>query len=334
MQRRIVQRDKFGAIIECRFCKARGFEYAHHPMTCKRCYTCGSQAHLRKQCHNNPWREEKQRNVSRFPKSPNKFPSMRRVIYRNNFQDLEPNQPVAIDVEKVDGFGKLLPGWIVVVRYPLNNHQRQHQDQVVFSAKIRQLPGDVNRYSTLYSGLAQIDLSEQSKELTEIIPILTKILSDRLVIGIGLEEDLKQIQMDKIVKKENRFEFHDHFFDSEHQPISLKALTFAFMNKRIQEYKPDFDVLLGHDPVVDARYTMMVYRLYTLEKSREAFGPLNWDSSVGKMQVANHQWVRNLITYAEEMKWIPTKIEIDKRKKDQWSDAMKRRYQKVKPPIK
>ena len=111
-------------------------------------------------------------------------------------------------------------------------------------------------YATRWSGLTRLDLSEQSIEFKEVKKRLEIILKDRIVVGIGLEDDLKTLGLSNLIKQDFRFEFLDHFKDENDQPIGLKKIAFGFYNKLIQEYNPDFDPLLGHNPVIDSRFTI------------------------------------------------------------------------------
>ena len=95
------------------------------------------------------------------------------------------------------------------------------------------------------------------------------------MVGIGLEEDLKCLGLNDLVKNENRFEFHDHFVDDNNQPVSLKILSYAFFGKLIQEFDPEYDPLKGHDPVKDCRFTIKIYNQH-LKQDMRCNGTYQW----------------------------------------------------------
>src|ERR1700749_1674114 len=89
--------DCFGVKIFCRFCRQRGFDYHHHPNNCVTCYPCGRQGHLAKNCN------------GLTTQSPRRYPEV------DNSSMLPDGEPVAIDVEKVQGdHGQMLAAWVAV----------------------------------------------------------------------------------------------------------------------------------------------------------------------------------------------------------------------------
>ena len=278
--------DKFGSEIVCRFCKNKGRSYNHHPNTCSYCYTCGKTQHHYYVCPENT--NPKKRNPRRT-KEIILDKSARRKTIVNNRHLLTHDEPVAIDVEKVQGHDAILPGWVSVVRYPKSGRAR-NSEKVVFSAKIRQLRHNVKSYASKWSGIYRIDVSEEAVPYEEVKPILADILKDRLIVGLGLQDDLKRLQLDELVELENRFEFGEVFTDGQDRPIGLKKLAYAFLGKKIQEYDPNYDPLKGHNPVIDARITMEIYNAKDKPYNQPIYNP--------KKGRYTYQWCRNLVDEA------------------------------------
>ena len=257
--------DSFGALIFCRFCKSKNFDYNHHPNDCHTCYGCGRMGHNKKDCQT----------ISLSP---------RRLPFIDNSHLLLPDEPVSIDVEKVRIGRDNVSGWVVICQYPAGK-KRKHIDPVVFSAKVRRLKREVTSYSTPWSGLTRIDLSERALPLEVVQIELKRILKNRLVVGIGLREDLRSLGLEDVIPTDNQFEFMDHFIDDKDQPISLKALAYGFFGKLIQDYSPGFSPERGHDPVIDARMTIKIYK----SKDHAHNQPIG----------GRYQWIRNLVDEAK-----------------------------------
>lgn len=257
--------DCFGARIFCRFCKSKNFDYNHHPNDCRTCYKCGRVGHDRKDCQS----------ISISP---------RRLPFIDNSHLLLSGEPVSIDVEKVRIGKDNVSGWVVVCQYPTGK-RRKNIDPVVYSAKVRRLKPDVTSYATPWSGLTRLDLSERALPLEVVQLKLRQILENRLIVGIGLKEDLRSLGLESYVPEDNLFEFMDYFTDDRNQPISLKALTYGFFGKLIQEYSPDFSPERGHDPVIDARMTIKIYK----QKDHAHNRPIN----------GSYQWIKNLVDEAK-----------------------------------
>lgn len=278
--------DKFGSEIVCRFCKNKGRPYTHHPNTCSYCYTCGGTQHHYSNCPQtiNPKKINPRRTKEIIPDN-----SVRRKPFVDNRHLLTPNEPVAIDVEKVQGHNTILPGWVSIVRYPKTGRTR-NSEKVVFSAKIRQLRQNVKSYASKWSGIHRIDVSEEAVPYAEVKPILFDILKDRLVVGLGLQDDLRRLELDRLVKIENRFEFGEIFIDGKGDPIGLKKLAYAFLGKKIQEYDPHYDPLKGHNPAIDARISMEIYNSKDKPYNQPIYNP--------KKGRSTYQWCRNLVDEA------------------------------------
>ncbi|XP_054155658.1 uncharacterized protein LOC128954115 [Oppia nitens] len=281
-----IKRDYFGAPIICRFCRAKGFDFGHNPSKCTRCYHCGDIGHDQKHCY--LLTGQMPTNSNKKLKTKDSL-SARRAILIDNISDLIPNEPVSIDVEKVEGVrGEFLPAWVVIYRNPKGRKYRNCQ-KIVYSAFIRQL--NVAKFMTRWSGIVRLDCSEDAIPFDIVKKRVELALKDRPVVGIGLEEDLKCLKVSDIVPIGKRFEFKDHFLDERRQPISLKALTFAVFGDKIQEYQDNYDPLKGHDAVKDARYTLQLYQLYIDNK-------LNQQPSDTEPGLMSYQWCRNSVNDA------------------------------------
>ena len=147
-------------------------------------------------------------------------------------------------------------------QYPKHGRKR-NTDLIVYSAKIRQNKIDVKSYATRWSGLTRLDLSEEAIEFEKVKKRLEIILKDRIVVGIGLDDDLKTLGLSNLIKQDFRFDFLNHFTDDQDQPIGLKKIAFGFYNKLIQEYNPKFDPLLGHNPVIVALLSKFITTVIT-----------------------------------------------------------------------
>ena len=280
-----LKRDKYGVALICRVCRKLNFPYNHHPNQCRACYKCGQKDHIQKECHLNL--DSTSRAINNVEDI-----SPRRVSIIDNTKYLEQWQPVSLDLEKVRGRNKQLPGWVVICITPTTRYQTQNRVQVIYSAKIRQLRPDVTNFQTRYSGLSAINLSEQAIRFSEVKEKLKIILKNRTVIGVNMNDDLKCLELDKIVKAENRFEFNEVFYDAKRQSISLKALAFVFLGIKIQEYCAQETNTEGHDPVIDARVTMQIYELYSKNSEKTKERKQKFES------FPSHQWVRDEIRLA------------------------------------
>ena len=165
--------DKFKAEIFCRVCRSNGHDDKHHPNMCRSCFHCGEK-HDRKECPMlNPYHIPKIPKIVTDLKPKNPGLAMRRYAIFDNGDKLEPDEPVAIDIEKVRGVSTptqtnpMLPGWIVVYQFPTKK-RKANMEKVVYSAKIRQLKHNVQNYATRWSGLARIDLSEEAIEFEQV----------------------------------------------------------------------------------------------------------------------------------------------------------------------
>lgn len=261
--------DKFGARVFCRFCRSRNFRSDHHPNECYTCRRCGIVGHTFKECQD----PEKRSNTPRRSKE---------VDNRSN---LLPGIPVSLDVEKVQSNGYSLAGWVVVCQHPIKQKDRK-RDDVIYSAKIRRLKSEVTSYATPWSGLARLDLSEQSIPLEKVRDKLKDIFRGRTVVGIGLEDDLRSLDLSGHVSTEQRFDFLDHFRDQEGKPINLRTLAYAFLGKLIQEFSPNYDPETVHDAVIDSRITIKIYN----QRKHPNNAPIG----------GTYQWTRNLVHEAIE----------------------------------
>ncbi len=281
--------DRNGIKIFCPICKSKSFIDNHHPSQCRACYSCGSWKHLRGTCLKNPkfWTPIPVIDRRR-PFYNNDDMSLSRYSYRDNRHLLQPDEPVSIDLECVMGYGKNLPGFVVVCRYRIHD---KFQQKIVFATKIRQRSTDISNLLTPISGLQLLDLSEGAMELAQVQTILKQLLVNRLVVGIGLKGDFQNLGLGEFFPQLNCFEFNDVFRDDEDKPIALRHLAFAFFMKRIQGLALNYDKLRGHDPLTDALMTMKIYRAY--KNFPNAYGPL-----VENAFKPTHQWVRNLVEFA------------------------------------
>ena len=304
------ERDGLGAKIECQFCEERGFQYNHNPNECKTCYYCGELGHEKNVCPSN--HDKPQINPRKREREPSK--SISRMVSIDNTHWLKDGQPVSIDVEKVTGYGRELPGWVVICVRP-NKQQKKNRIQVIYSAKIRHLPETVKDYATSFSGLTEFDLGEQALPFEEVKPILERILTNRMIIGIKLYADFECLGLQSLVKPENRFEFEEHFLDANRDPIALRYLAYAFLGKRIQEFQRDSS-LRSHDCIIDARVTLEIHWRYTQELDSTLY-----QARSGLGEFDSHQWVRDLIKSAQEDGRLP--------KFEKWRKGKKRKSQSI-----
>ena len=259
--------DKFGARIFCRFCKEKGYKDNHHSIECNTCYNCGTKGHIAKYCGKDK------------PGEQIKNTSMRRQVYIDNIDKLFPKEPVSLDVEKVQGYdGQMLPGWVCVYRIgKYSRHNKQKPDDIVYSAKIRQLKDKVSTYATPWSGLTRLDLSERAVDLTEVRCKLYQIFQNRTLVGTALRNDLFDLGIN--TESLELFDLQNVFRDSNDQPISLKILSYALLGKRIQEFSPTYDELKVHDPVIDSRITIKIFN------KMKNFKPVD----------GSYQWCRDIV---------------------------------------
>ena len=246
-----VKFDCFGAEIFCRFCRKLNFDCDHHPNDCNTCYNCGEKGHLRSTC---PKSGLSIKSVNRNEK---RSKSMRKQILIDNTSQLSKDEPISIDVEKVQGKdGQMLPGWVCVYKRG-KNRRRQKPDDIVYSAKIRQLRKDVDSYATPWSGLTRIDLSERSVPLNDVQVKLKEIFKERTLVGVAVKKDLIDLGLSADVYQ--TIDLQDVFRDEKDQPISLKVLSYAILGKKIQEFADNYDKDKAHDPVIDSRMTLKIY---------------------------------------------------------------------------
>ena len=269
--------DKFGAKIFCRHCKSRGFEDKHHPNDCKMCGFCGKIDQHLPSC---------KLKIEALKKGQNKrnnevHKAMRRSVLIDNSKSLSPSEPVGLDVEKIQGLnGQMLPGWVSVYQNPKQKRHQPRTDDIVYSAKIRQLPSDVKNYATPWSGLSRIDLSERAVPWDQVKKRLREILSGRTVVGVALNKDLIDLGLEDI--EAEKIDLQQIFYDDNNQPISLKILAYALLNKKIQEFAENFNNNKAHDPVIDSRITLKIY------KNLAKFQPIN----------GSYQWCRDTVEQA------------------------------------
>ena len=291
--------DKFGTAIICRNCKRNGFEYFHYRYECRRCFECGDTSHGYRHCPSINTAKQIKINFERR--------HIRDIKLIDNSSQLRPNQTVSLSLERVIGHKEQLPAWVVVYRHLSNHYQRKYEQSIVYSAHIRHSREKIKAGGTAYSGLMRTDVSENAVDFDRVQKDLSRILPNRLVIGINLKATLKELRIKSLVPKVNRFEFHDHFYDSQKRPINLKALVYVMFNKRIQEYDPSYHIR-GRDPFIDCEYLMDIYRMYSITKV-PAIQPLATDGDMGKLKFECHQWIRNIIEFAEQEGWLK---QIDK----------------------
>jgi hypothetical protein len=176
----------------------------------------------------------------------------------------------------------MIPGWVCLYRYDKKSRCRGCEN-VIYSAKIRQLKKHVKDYSTRYSGLTRLDLSEESIPIKQILKELRVICKDRTIIGVNLDKDLQYLGLShNDIPYENRFDLHSVFIDENNQPISLKVLTYVILGKRIQEFDPKYDPMKAHDPIIDSRSTIKIFNL--MDKIK----PIN----------NSYQWIRDIAEQA------------------------------------
>lgn len=258
-QKRIrYQRDSQGIPVKCYNCIKYNYPSNHHPHDCKTCYKCGVEGHVAKYCG-----DDKRPNSSKI--------GAKKRVYIDRIDQLKENDIVSLDVENVIGSDKKpIPGFVAVYKYlktkPKNN------DGLIYCAKIHQDRDRIYRYATKYSGLRPLDISERALPFKEVQQKLTEILKERKVLGSNLSSDLKALQIENLVKPENRIEFNDIFRDDKDQPIGLKFLAFAILGKRVQEFAD----VTEHDPLRDARLCVEIYHKLENEKIKPVNGNYQW----------------------------------------------------------
>ena len=271
--------DKFGAKIYCRFCKSKGFSDDHHPNDCQTCRSCGGQVnkHL-PECTDKKFIQKNVKKVKRNSEEPL---AMRRAVLIDNSRNLDPTEPLGIDVEKIQGLeGEMLPGWVSVYHNPKTKRHDPRPDDIVYSAKIRQLPTDVRNYATPWSGLTRLDLSERAIPWEEVREKLKEILKGKTIVGVALQKDLIDLGLGDI--EANKVDLQQIFRDDNNQPISLRILAYALLNKKIQEFADNYDRSKAHDPVIDSRITLKIY------KNLAKFQPID----------GSYQWCREIVDKA------------------------------------
>jgi hypothetical protein len=282
-KRTITPRDKYNAKIECKYCKSAGFEsIQHNSNECFICFGCGSIEHLIHDCPLNKNNNLSQEKV----KTPNKYRSARRSVLIDNSEHMKENEIIAIDVEKVRGpDNKLLPGWIAIVKHVSKPTKKQKPyEQIILSAKIRQILPNEKDYLTPFSGLTPQDLSENAIEMSELRPKIKRILERaKLIVGIGLNEDIQCLGVGREFCNELKlFDFRDYFLDDNNQPIGLKFLAYGLIGLKIQEFEENVSPFKAHDPIKDALASLRIYRHY----------------KASEKQSSNYQWVRDKVKEA------------------------------------
>jgi len=115
----------------------------------------------------------------------------------------------------------------------------------------------VTDYRTFVSGITEQDLLQATMPLELCRMQVSKILSGHILVGHGLENDLKALGIDHPWSMIRDTACYEPFMVSRYNvmmPRKLKDLVFEKLGKQIQEYgKP-------HSPYEDARWAMNLYK--------------------------------------------------------------------------
>ena len=162
------------------------------------------------------------------------------------------DEPIGLDAEYVRDrkTNKLLPGWVALSIYSSS----KKIEGCIFQSKIYHKESDVDRMEK-FSGITRAMIRE-GRKYEQIKPQLKFFLDNFTIVGAGIVKDLEVLGLPEY--RDNCIDIQDDFRDHNNQPIDLKTLSYALLNKRIQSF--DDRRIKGHNPIIDSRMAVKLYK--------------------------------------------------------------------------
>lgn len=87
-------------------------------------------------------------------------------------------------------------------------------------------------------------------------------LDNYTIVTAKAESDLHALGLSNYVTKVIDIQSQDYFVDSHDQPIKLRTLAYGAKSRTIQEYDSRPYMRRRHNPIIDARITVELYKLH------------------------------------------------------------------------